>query len=271
MGQCPSSFRAIGNGAACVSECPTEKGFDFQSPNGQPRCVYKDRPEFFVNLSPVDWVYHGINNRPDPNLTVDGIRNIDSTLYTRYKTEQDRVGAELAVILSKIGKENQMKDAFQKLQDAENVRDQAPDAYQQARSTYYTLKEGDTWQQKERERILKAEVDPLANKFVENKTSALRQYESQRKTVDVVNGLKDRVLSLRDEVKYAADTFKGQLGKVKDAINKERKGRVSETTVSIWDWLDTILNIVIIASLLYVIYLLYKKFYTPSPAVILRG
>lgn len=267
MGQCPSSFR--GYASNCISECPTEKGFEFQSPNGQPRCVYKDRPEFFINLSPVDWISN--NGNMIPNLTVDSLKDRDGTSYIRYKTEQDRVGAELAVILNKIGKGNQLKDAFQKLQDAENARDEAPGAYQQARSSYYTLKEGDTWQQKERERILKAEVDPIANKFVENKTSALRQYESQRKTVDVVNGLKDRVLTLRDEVKYAADTFKGQLGKVQDAINKERKGRVSETNVSIWDWLDTILNMVIIASLLYVLYLLYKKFSTQPPAVILRG
>lgn len=270
MGQCPSSFRGM-NGS-CLAMCPSDKGFEFQTPSGQPRCVYKDRPEFFVNLFPVQMVQNGF--QMIPNLTVASLQEKDGVLYAQYKTEEERVLSELAILSEKIGKEKQIKDAFQKLQDAENARDQAPDAYQQARSLYYTLKEGDTWQQKERERLMKAEVDPLANKIAENKTSALRQYESQRKTVDVVNGLKDKVLTLRDEVKYAADTFKGQLEKVQGAINKERKGRTVETTTSIWEWLDTILNLVIVASLLFVIYLLYKKFSlrpVQPPAVILRG
>jgi hypothetical protein len=209
------------------------------------------------------------------NLTVASLQERDAVLYAQYKTEEERVLAELAILAEKIGKENQVKDAFQKLQDAENARDQAPDAYQQARSLYYTLKEGDTWKEKERERLLKAEVEPIAAKFVENKTSALRQYENQRKTVDVVNGLKDKVLSLKDEVKYAADTFKEQLDKVQDAINKKRRNRTADTPVSIWDWLDTILNIIIIGALLFVGYLLYKKFSSSTPvsqpAVILRG
>jgi hypothetical protein len=185
------------------------------------------------------------------------------------------VAQELAILYEKISKDKKLQDAFKRLQDAENVRDQAPDAYQQARSNYYTLKEGDTWKERERQRILKAEVDPIAQQFADTKSKVIRQYESQRKTVDVVNGLKDNVLSMKDEMKYAADTFQQQLKKVNEAIHQERRGRVTETNVSLWDWVDTILNIVIVASLLYVIYLLYNKFarqpVQPTPAVIIRG
>lgn len=270
MGQCPSSFSGI-NGS-CLATCPSDKGFEFQSPAGQPRCVYKERPEYFVNLFPVQMVPNGM--QLIPNLTVASLQARDGVLYAQYKTEEERVLAELAILSEKIGKSNQIKDAFQKLQDAENARDQAPDAYQQARSLYYTLKEGDTWQQKERQRLLKAEVEPIAAKFVESKTSALRQYESQRKTVDVVNGLKDKVLSLKDEVKYAADTFKEQINTVQDAILRKRRGRTVDAPISIWDWLDTVLNVIIVGSLLYVGYLVFKKFaFKPvaQPAVILQG
>jgi len=272
MGQCPSSFR--GTGLTCVSECPVERGFEFQLVGGQPRCVYTKDPKVFVNLSPVEQVPRGAAGVP--NLTVEGIKNIDASLYSKYKTEQDRVIQELAIIYEKIGKDQKLTDAFQRLQDAENVRDQAPNAYQQARSNYYTLKEGDTWIQREKQRVLKAEVEPVANQLMESKKKVVQQYENQRKTVDVVNGLKDNVLSLKDEMKYAADTFQGQLDKVKDAINRERRGRVKETEVSIWDWLDTLFNVAIVAALLYVIYLLYKKFgnrQPPSPvsAVVMRG
>jgi hypothetical protein len=272
MGQCPSSFRGTGN-FSCVSTCPAAEGFEYRTDGGQPKCVYKADTQFFVNLTPVEAVSNG--GKTIPKLDVEAIKDIDITLYSKYKTEQDRVIQELAILYEKISKDQKLRDAFQRLQDAENVRDQAPDAYQQARSNYYTLKEGDKWLEREKERMLKAEVEPVVKKLVDTKTNALRQYESQRKTVDVVNGLKDNVLSLKDEMKYAADTFQEQLDKVKEAINRERRGRVTETKVSIWDWADFLLNGVIVISLLYVIYILYKKFaYRPAPvpsAVILRG
>lgn len=273
MGQCPSSFRGTGS-FTCVLNCPHERGFESITDAGQPKCVYRADPNVFVNLTPVEAVGNG--GKTIANLTVEAIQNIDPALYSKYKTEQERVLQELAIIYEKIGKDQKINDAFKRLQDAENARDEAPDAYQQARSTYYTLKEGDTWIQREKERMLKAEVEPVAQKYQETKAKALRQFESQRKTVDVVKGLKDNVLSLKDEMKYAADTFQEQLGKVNDAINRERRGRVTETKVSIWDWVDFILNGIIVISLLYVIYLLFKKFAfrpTPSPpaAVIVRG
>lgn len=270
MGQCPSKFSPLDGG--CVSDCPNEKGFEFRSENGQPRCVYKEAPEMFITLNRIGWIYNGGNMIP--NLTVNKVKDLDPALHAKYVSEQERVTQELAIVYGKLEKDKKLGDAFRKLQDAENVRDQAPNAYQQARAAYYTLKEGDSWKEKERQRLLKAEVEPIAQKLVETRNEALRQYENQRKTVDVVNGLKDKVLSLKDEVKYAADTFKGQLNKVQDAINRERRGRVTETKVSIWDWMDTILNIAIVASLLYVIYLLYKKFANrpaQPPAVIIRG
>lgn len=275
MGQCPSNFRTLGFG--CVSECPTQTGFEFQNENGQPRCVYKERPENFVNLNPIE----SIIRRDGTRITEEqldyskGLESIpEKAIFPKYKAEYERVASEIAIILGKIGKDKQLKDAFQKLQEAENARDQAPDAYQRARSTYYILKDGETWQTKESERLLKSEVEPIANKYAETKTAALRQYENQRKTVDVVNGLKDKVLTLKDEVKYAADTFKDQLGKVQNAIIRERRVRTANPQPTIWEWLDTLLNVVIIGALLFVVYALYKKLSTRTliqPAVILRG
>lgn len=274
MGQCPSSFRAVPGGFACVSSCPEEKGFQSRAIGGQPTCTYKDDPNLAVNLNAIEAVPNG--GKIIPNLTVEAIKDLDPTLYSKYDTEQKRVAQELAILYEKIDKNKKLKDAFQRLQDAENARDQAPDAYQQARSTYYTIKDGESWKEREKERMLKAEIEPAARRFEDVKTKALRQYESQKKTVDVVNGLKDNVLSLKDEMKYAADTFQEQLDKVKEAINRERRGRVTETKVSIWDWMDFILNGAIIVSLLYVIYLLVKKFaFRPAapavPAVVVRG
>lgn len=257
MPKCPTPFESVGN-LACVMPCPAEKGYERRNVNGGFQCVYKADPQHSTVLNTVSAVVFTGSTLPD-------LQKSDAKVYGEFVKERDRFVNEIIVLDGKIDKNVKVRNAFQKLQDAENVRDQAPEAYQMARSSYYTLVKGDKWKDEERQRLLKAEVEPVAKKFEETKNTALRQFENQRKTVDVVNGLKDKVLSLKDEVKYAADTFKDQLGKVQDAINRERRDRVEETTVSFWDWLDTILNIIIVSSLLYVIYLLFKK-YSAAPA-----
>jgi len=161
---------------------------------------------------------------------------------------------------------------LQCLQDAENVRDKSPEAYQQARSMYYTLKDGEKWLDTERERLAKAEVDPLVRQMEQTKQTTLQQLQTQKRTIDVVNGLKDRVLSLKDAMKYSADTFTEQLHKVQDAINRDRRGRDKPTTTSLWDWVDTVLNILIVGALLYVLYkaaTVYMRMSRPRPVVLI--
>lgn len=266
--KCPTPFESVGN-LSCVMNCPTEKGYERRNVNGGFQCVYKADPRHSTTMNTVSaTVFTG--------STLAELKRTNAKAYSEFEKERIRFANELIILDEKISKDVKLKNAFQRLQDAENVRDKAPNAYQQARTNYYTLKEGDKWKERERERLMKAEVEPIVNKFVETKSNALRLFENQRKTVDVVNGLKDNVLSLKDEMKYAANTFQEQIDKVKDAINRERRGRVTETKVSIWDWMDFILNGAIVLSLLYVIYLLFKKFaFRPAPpiapAVIVRG
>jgi hypothetical protein len=252
MPKCPIPFESVGN-LSCVMSCPTERGYERRSVNGGFQCVYKSDPSFSTTLNTVSAVVF-------PGTTLQQLQTVNPTAYSEFLREQDRFTNEIVVMDGKLNKDIKLRDAFQKLQDAENVRDQVPDAYQQARSAYYILKEGERWKEIEKERLMKSEVEPIVQKIVNRKNDALRQYETQRKTVDVVNGLKDKVLSLKDEVKYAADTFKDQIHKVENAIQRERKSRSEKPEPSIWDWLDSILNILIVASLLYALYSIYQKY-----------
>jgi hypothetical protein len=265
MGQCPSNFRESGSGFTCVRNCPTERGFENRDVNGQPRCVYKDDATISVNLTPISWVYRKNAHEPIQNLTVERVKDLDPGLHSKYVAEEARVSDEIQIIYSKIERDTKLRDAFQKLQDAENVRDQTPSAYQQARTTYYTLLKGDTWKEEERKRVLKAEVSPLVQSLVESKNGVMRQYDTQRRTIDVVKGLKDKVLSIKDDVKYAADTFRDQLDKVKNAIHRDRRERDVPPEPDFFSWFDMILNIAIVVGLLYVIYTLYRKFTKPKP------
>ena len=177
---------------------------------------------------------------------------------------------EFDVLYANIDKKQKLKDAFLALQAAENARDTAPEAYQAARTLYYTLLKGDDWKNEEKDRIAKAEVQPLVDQYARSRESALLQYNNQRKTVEVVTGIRDKVLSLKDEFKYSVNTFTDQLDKVKNAINMERRGRETETKVDPWSWFDLLLNLAIVVGLLYAVYILYSKiFKAPSPTTLL--
>jgi hypothetical protein len=250
--KCPVPFETAGN-FSCVMPCPNERGYERRNVNGGFQCVYKSDPSYSATMNIVSAVMF-------EGRSLEQLQVSNPTAYSEFLKEKDRFTNELVILDGNIDKDVKLRDAFKKLQAAENVRDKVPDAYQQARSNYYTLKDGEKWKETEKERLLKAEVNPIVQKLAESKNDALRQYETQRKTVDVVNGLKDKVLSLKDEVKYAANTFKDQIDKVEDAIRRERKLRSKKPEPTIWDWLDSILNILIVASLLYVLYSMYQKY-----------
>jgi hypothetical protein len=257
--KCPTPFESAGN-LSCVMQCPADKGFERLPSNGGFKCVYKSDSSLFVPLTTLSaTMFNG--------TTLENLKTADAKAYSEFVKEKDRVNNELSILYANMDKNSKLNDAFKLLQSAENARDTAPNAYQQARTLYYTLLKGDAWKEEEKSRVSKAEVDPLVKKYKSSRDAALNQYHNQRKTVEVVTGLKDKVLSLKDEFKYSVDTFTKQLGNVKSAINMERRDRQTETIVSPWSWFDVILNIAIVGSLIYAAVSIYPKVFRPTPAI----
>jgi len=239
-------------------KCPTDKGFERRDVGRGIKCVYKPDPKYAITLKTLSAILF-------TGSTLEDVKAADPKAYGEFVTEKDRLTNEVNVLYANIAKEQKVSDAFKTLQAAENARDTAPDAYQQARTMYYTLVKGEDWKEEEKARIVKTEVDPLVAKYKTNRTAALNQYNNQQRTVEVVTGLKDRVLSLKDEMKYSVNTFADQLKKVENAINMERRGREKVTTVSPWSWLDVILNVAIVAALIYAVFAIYPKIFKPAP------
>lgn len=256
--KCPTPFESVGN-FTCLMPCPAERGYERRPVNGGFRCVYKSDPKYSTSLNSVSAVMFS-------GTTLADLQTKNVQAHGEFLKERDRFVGELAIVDGTINKTKKLRDAFQKLQDAENVRDKAPEAYQQARSSYYIMKDGEGWIEQEKQRLLKAEVEPQIKQFQQSKATTFRQLETQKRTIDVVNGLKDRVLTLKDTMKYSADTFSKQLNKVQGAINAERRDRVQPTEVSLWDWVDTVLNIAIVSSILYVLYMIAKVYMRRSRA-----
>jgi hypothetical protein len=196
--------------------------------------------------------------------TIEDLQREDSVEATPFITESARFDQEITKLYANMDKQKKIDDAFRDLQAAENARLQSPSAYQAARTAYYTLIKGDAWINEERERIAGSEVAPEVRKYRDAVNAVNVRTQEQQKTIDIVNGIKDRVLSLKDDFRYSVNTFSDQLEKVKIQINMENRSREAERDTT-WSWLDIGLNALLIAILLYAVYVFARRFFASTP------
>jgi hypothetical protein len=254
--RCPNGFQLNpGASGQCVIQCPEDKGFSFKLVDGVPHCVHDRQTELKVQLNPLPSLSIPMDERMP---SIEQIRSPGETVGV-FKAEYDRFQKEFPVVEAKIKKTTALEDAFKELQDAENARDKSPQAYQDARVKYYTLLNGEEWAEQEKERIAKAEADPAAAKFKTEFEDKLLLVEQQGKTIDVVKGLKDRVLGIRDELGFSVNAFRKQIDELRSQILIERKkAEIKER--SAYDWLNLILNVLLVFVLLFTAFTLFRKF-----------
>lgn len=265
MLQCPSSF--TNGGWGCTAPCPTDKGFELRTSGGQSQCVYKADPTKTVALNNMEFAT--ISWAPTAGPTLESLKTTQPEKYSKYVTEQTRVNEQIAILLAAIDKDTKLKNAFQQLQNAENARESAPNAYQRARTNYYTLLKGDGWKTEEEERVAKSEVDPEIDRYRAAYRDAQSRINQQQKTLDVVTGLKQNVLTIKDDFKYSVDTLQNQLSKLRDQIVYDKRKREINSMDSLWDLFDRALNYLIVAVLLFAVWKLYKVFSAKASEVAL--
>jgi hypothetical protein len=250
--KCPQPFRNIGFDR-CVVRCPADKKFEIRGTQDGVSCVYRPDEQFKYSLTPLaPTIFRG--------WSIDELKRMNPQAATEFTTELDRAEKDLAVVYANIDKQQKINDAFKDLQKAENARDQSPSAYQTARTAYYTLVKGADWINEERQRISNAEVSPEVQKYRDAVKAVNVRTQEQQKTIDVVNGIKDKVLSLKDDFKYSVNTFSDQLEKVKIQLNMENRSRMKEQpTEQSSSWLDIGLNIGLVLALLYAIYTFVRR------------
>ena len=190
----------------------------------------------------------------------------DDTRHGVMAEASKKTNENAAIAIGKIDKELKVKTAFQKLQDAENARDEAPDSFEQARIAYYTLLKGDDWKEEESKRIARAEVNPVVDGYRDKLQSIQVQTDTQKRTIDVIQGVKDRVLSLKDDMKYSVSAFQKQIDGLKNQIQVERHATI-DTEGTIWTLVTAALNLILVFILLALIVVVYRKLIaTPTAA-----
>jgi hypothetical protein len=185
-----------------------------------------------------------------------------------YQTEIDRFNSAIAVTDANVNKAVKIRTAFVALQTAENARGTpaGESAYQSARIAYYTLTKGDSWLQEEQTRIANTEAQPVVNTFTSQYRDLTGKKDQQQRTIDVIKGLRDKVLSVKDDLSFSVNTFQKQVDAVKNKINIDKKARIEtiETTTS---WIDTFLNWTIAIATIVSIVLLIRRFASGGPSL----
>ncbi len=274
---CLQGFQNSPNDSSrCVPECPTQQGFELQVKNGVPACVYRTNTTVYFPLKSAPGLLASLVQKvPDLQSFANYTRVSGNTpILTEYRTAKTAYDQDAAIAMERIGKDRQLFDAFNELQLAENARDKSPDAYQQARVRYYTLRDGSNWVDEETKRILNAEALPKVAQFLSTYQDLNSRVQQQQKTTDVVNGVKDKLISMKDDFKMTTDVFSKQIAELKNQIEIEKKvGQLKEGTMM--GWMGFLLNILLVVTALAALIVLIRKFiqkqgspaYTTNPLV----
>lgn len=256
---CPAEFVLSPNGQSCVVPCPTAKNYYMTSNGTAVACTYSGDKTISVPLTATPTYMAGVSF--DPKVQPIPANTSYTALPNKqvYKAELDRFATALAVADANVDKQVKINTAFGALQDAENARDVAPDAYQTARIAYYRLVKGDTWLADEQARIAQVEAQPVVDGYVAQYNGIKAKNDQQQSTIEIVNGVRDKILTVKDDLKYSVSTFQKQIGDIKNQINKN-KVEQSQSIAAASSWVDTFLNWVIALVTIIAIVLLARRF-----------
>jgi len=266
MGNCPSGFQYVPGGTtSCVVDCPQDRGYSLYIKDGIPTCRYREMNDKIVPLKTVSVVVPEQGKTLPSPLTLDAVRSLNPSLHGDYVAAVEDFNGKIAIVDSTLNRDQQIEASFRDLQLAESTRAEAPQVYENARIAYYTLLEGEGWKEKEKERIEKVEIEPAVSKYQTAYREATERVNQTVRTIDVVNGVKDKVLSLKDDFQYSSDLFNKQLEEIKNQIQIEKRSRIKKEQVT-YDWVHTIMNVFVIVALLVAAFTVYRKLTAyPSP------
>lgn len=259
---CPLEF--VMSQGACVVKCPTL--YKLKVVDGVPSCVVE-------SPSGENIVKFGLTSvAPMEGAVLDqeAARGTSVVHFPPdFKDAYASFERDLALANSTLGTTTARDQLFTALQTAENARDTAPDAYQAARTAYYTLVNGPAWVEQEKARIANVEAQPIVNGYVARYNDIQAKKNQQQSTIEVVDGVRDKILTVKDDLVFSVSTFQKQIDDIKNQINKNRV-KQAQTIAATSSWVDTFLNWVIALVTLIAIVLLGRRFMTkggPAPTI----
>jgi hypothetical protein len=211
-------------------------------PDTRPSCVFKEDPKLYI---------------PSEYVSLQSPPETFSAAAAKFRETVD------AYNTTTVGRWRRIREAKAALVAAEDTRGTDPEGYQRARVNYYTLLQGDLWNKDETERILKTEVEPKANDYMQRITDLLNRNMDLNNHYEAVTQTSEKILSTKDGVGYITDVFSEQLDKLGAETTKEKREAAAKQRTSFL-WFDGVLNwaiiILLVTFILVVAYYTYKSY-----------
>lgn len=267
---CPIEFDVAPSGTACVVRCPETEGYYLKSSGQVLSCSYRADPriQFALTTAPI-YFANQQSKTGEPVLPSNiSFTALPTEQQQAYKTAIDKFNTDKAVADAGIASSVRISTAFNALQAAENARGTpaGEEAYERARIAYYTMTAPNpvAWAETERERIAQTKAQPIIDGLVSQYNNLKAKQTEQASTIQVINGLRDKVLTVKDDMAFSVRTFQKQVDNIKNQINIDKKNQVDATKATV-SWIEVVLNWMIAIATLVCIFLLLRYFARTSP------
>lgn len=265
---CPIEFDVAPSGTACVVRCPETEGYYLKSSGQVLSCSYRSDPtiQFVLTTAPI--YFANDQSNPDKPTIPSNISYtaLPTEQQQAYKTALDKFNTDKAVADAGIASSVRVSTAFNALQAAENARGTpaGETAYQNARIAYYTMTQPnpEAWAETERERIAQTKAQPIIDGLVSQYNNLKTKQTEQASTIQAINGLQDKVLTVKDDLAFSVRTFQKQVDNIKNQINIDKKNQVDATKATV-SWIEVVLNWMIAITTFVCILLLLRYFSRP--------
>jgi hypothetical protein len=193
--------------------------------------------------------------RPIDNNNIFSIADMKTShpdAYARYSAEANRFQKELEIARASISHEKQVKEAAIALQNA------APGAATDAAKARYMELTGDPDEVAyQRDRAANETARKMTDRFISDYQFLKNQSTQQQSTLDLINSVKDNLMTVKDDMEFSVGTFGKQVDEIRNQINMNKRKREQATDYG--KWLSIGLNIAIVAALLFAVFVIGRK------------
>lgn len=246
--KCPAETTPGAAPLSCVMTCPPE--FELRVVDGAQRCVSTDDPDVSVHLVPQPAVMRPLDDNNVFSIADLAASNADAA--ARYSTEAERFAKEMTTAKSSVSHSKQVAAAAAALQSAEPG--EATDA---AKARYMELTGDPDEVAYQRDHAATRAVQRTTDRFVSDYQFLANQASQQQSTLDLINNVKDNLLTVKDDMEFSVGTFGKQVDEIRNQINMNKRKREQATDYG--SWLSFGLNVAIVVALAFMVFVIGRK------------
>jgi len=251
--KCPAETTYGAAPLSCVMACPD--GFELRMVEGAQRCVSKVEPEVSVHLTALSAVPRDLNDHS--SFSISDLQESHPDQYTRYSAEKTRFTDEMTIAKGQVSHDAEVAAAARALQTVEPGA--ATDA---AKARYMELTSSPDTAAYAADRAASAAAQKEVDRFISEYQFLANQSMQQQGTLDLITGVKDKLLTVKDDMEFSVGTFGKQVDDIRNQININKRKR--EQAMDYGKWLSMALNVAIVAALLFAIFVFGRKAFQRS-------